>query len=292
MKKIMRLISVLIFLLANSSLAGAEQNHSIAEIFSPYAQILKEYLVEKKLDNGGLVAAFRYREAMADPGTLELINDQKQRLREFNIEILESREKAISFWLNAYNFFMLAHILENPKNGGELVDSVRDYGIRINPYRVFKQNIFAVGNQKYSLSQIEKDILLGDEYQARGWKEARVHFAVNCASVGCPPLRAEIYTPDNVDVLMTENTRKALKTARHFNLSDDALYLSQLFEWYTDDYVDEAGSVKSFLKQYTDSSIHQRIEQSTDINYIDYDWSLNEPQNFPEFSRISLNLIE
>jgi len=52
---------------------------------------------------------------------------------------------------------------------------------------VFEREKFVIDGEKYSLNQMEKEILLGQDYAERGWKDARVHFAVNCASVGCPP---------------------------------------------------------------------------------------------------------
>ena len=178
---------------------------------------------------------------------------------------------------------MIAHILAHPRDG-EPVSGVRDFGHLLNPFRVFGQDLFDIGGERYSLDTIEKGILLGEDYRARGWKDARVHFAVNCASVGCPPLRTAIYTPANVEALLDENTRLALQTHRHLHVSGDTLFLTSLFDWYEKDYLEAAGSVRAFIEAHADQALIDAIEQTRRVRFISYDWSLNSPENFSEFS--------
>jgi len=265
-----------------SGTEGTAEPPPMAELFAPYAALLEDHLLERELPGGGLVSAFRYGEALADPCTAERLASQDRRLRRFDPRRIDTKEYAIAFWLNAYNYFMIAHILENPEPDGDFVESVRDYGYFFDPYRVFGRELFEVGGRRYSLDEIEKGILLGREYAERGWKEARVHFAVNCASVGCPPLRRQIYTPANVDAMLTENTRRALRTPRHLHVEDGTLHLTQLFEWYEADYLEEADSVRDWIARYTDPERRERIRRTTETEFIDYDWALNEPRNFPE----------
>lgn len=251
--------------------------------FAPYADLLEHFLEEKNIPEDGLVSAFDYRAALEHDETDALLERQHDRLADFDVDTLTTREQANAFWLNAYNYFMLAYILRNPQDG-ELIESVRDYGSWYSPYRVFEQEEFNIGGEQYSLDQMEKDILLGEEYLDKGWFEARVHFAVNCASVGCPPLRDVVYTADNVDDLLTENTRKALNTPRHLHVDGDTLYLTQLFEWYEDDYEHEADSVRDWIRAHADENVAAQVETAERIRYIDYDWTLNAPEYFPEFS--------
>lgn len=252
--------------------------------FQSYAAMLADHLEEKTLDDGGLVSAFHYQDALADARTRGRIQAQRDRLAGFDTGRLQDKEAAIAFWLNAYNFFMLAHILEE-RPGGELVASVWDYGGRYNPFRpnVFERELFEVGGRRYSLDGIEKDILLGGAYQEKGWKEARVHFAVNCASVGCPPLRDRPYSTDNVQLLLTENTRRALLTDRHMHIDGETLYVTSLFDWYEADFIEEAGSIRDFIKHYTDEDLQPAIDGAAQVRFIDYDWALNSPANDPAF---------
>ena len=270
--------------LALPTTAPASDPLVLASLYAPYQQILDAHLTEKRLDGGGLVSAFDYDAAMADPAVEDRLDEQSASLANFDPEQLDDRAAATAFWVNAYNFFMLRHILENPIDGG-VIDSVKDYGSFFNPYKVFSREIFTVGGGNYSLDGIEKGILLGDDYAERGWKDARVHFAVNCASVGCPPLRSSIYTVDNVDALLEENTRRALSTPYHLRREGDTLMLTQLFEWYAADYRAEAESVRAWLLRFADDVTAEKIRGTDGIDYIEYDWRLNRPENFAELAR-------
>ncbi len=227
------------------SLASADINSGL---YKSYEHLLTDYLVEKTLPGDGLVSAFDYQSALADDGLEQKLAEQRIALKTFNVEILAGWEESVAFWINAYNFFMIEQLLtERPD--GELVFSVWDYGGRINPFvdSVFQRKKFVVDGQQYSLDQIEKQILLGDEYADKGWKDARVHFAVNCAAVGCPPLRKEIYTADNLETMLVDNTRRAFNTERHLRVEGNTLYLTELFKWYEEDFVEAAGSRRAFI---------------------------------------------
>ncbi|MFU8878401.1 MAG: DUF547 domain-containing protein, partial [Wenzhouxiangellaceae bacterium] len=230
---------VLLALPAPRSLAGSPDMDAV---YAPFQQLLRRHLSEHLLPDGGLVSAFDYRAAFDDPETARLLQRQNAMLAGFDPGQIDTRARALAFWINAYNYFMIAWILENPR-GGDLVESVRDYGHLLNPYRVFRRDLFDVGGTKHSLSGIELEILLGDEFRERGWWDARVHFMVNCASVGCPPLRSDVYTAGNVERLMAENTRMALDTPLHLDRDGETLRLTSLFDWYEQDFVDHSGSV-------------------------------------------------
>lgn len=260
------------------ALPAANSADPVAEAYAPFATLLEQYVEEHRLHQGGLVSSFAYREALADGGTEALLEQQRRNLAKFDPGNLDRREAALAFWINAYNFFMIAHILDNPVDG-ELIESVRDYGSLLNPYRVFDRKLFDIGGEKHALSQIELEILLGEEFAERGWKDARIHFAVNCASVGCPPLRDRPYTADNVDAMLTENTRLALKTPIHLDIDGDTLWLTSLFDWYADDFIEAAGSVRDFVTTHVDDAMMARISDTERTRFIDYDWQLNSPAN-------------
>ncbi|MDX1588899.1 MAG: DUF547 domain-containing protein [Oleiphilaceae bacterium] len=277
-------IALLTALLLMTAMAVADDKATLNErVFAPYAALLEQHLQEKTLDNDGLVTAFDYQGALQAPQTETRLEKQDRQLAQFDPDQLDSREQAIAFWNNAYNYFMIQQILTN-LDGGEPVSSVWDYGGRYNPLSksVFEREKFDIGGKKYSLNTMEKGILLGEEYSEKGWKEARVHFTVNCASVGCPPLRKTLYTAENIDALMTENTRRAFNTPRHLRVEGNTLYLTELFKWYEKDFVQEEGSVKDFIRAYADEAVIEKIEGTDSIRYIEYDWALNKPGNFPE----------
>lgn len=253
------------------------------ELYSPYQELLSRYLVEQALPGGGLVSAYDYPAALNDADVAGILDRQRQALAAFDPDRLTGQAESVAFWINAYNFFMLDQILsEQPK--GELVTSVWDYGGRVNPFvdNVFERETFVVGGESYSLDGIEKGLLLGDAYRQRGWKDARVHFAVNCASVGCPPLRKQVYTADNLEPLLAENTRRALATARHLTVEDGQLYLSDLFKWYRQDFEQASGSLRGFVLDWADDRVARAVAETDDLEFQGYDWALNRPENFPE----------
>jgi hypothetical protein len=285
---LLTLAASLLGVLAPSPAAAGEPVHDdtsgLDALFEPYAGLLQSHLREQETAAGGLVTAFDYQRALADPATADLIRRQNATLAAFDPGTLDDRWAATAFWINAYNYFMLAHVLENPRRDGRPVRSVLDFGTLINRHRIFQRDLFDIGGSKYSLDGIEKGVLLGTAFAERGWKDARVHFAVNCASVGCPPLRRALYTAANADALLTENVRKALRTPRHLRVESDRLHLSRLFDWYAADFAAASGGVREFVLSYAADSDQAAITASRRIVFIDYDWSLNEPANFPEFA--------
>jgi len=222
----------------------------------PLQTLLSNYLIEQTLLGNGLASAFDYQAALADTDLAQTLELQRKALAGFDTGTLEAQKESVAFWVNAYNFFMLEQILtERPD--GQLVASVWDYGGRVNPFvdSVFERKNFVIGGERFSLSQIEKGVLLGEDYQSRGWKDARVHFAVNCASVGCPPLREQIYTTANLEALLEENTRRAFNTQRHLRVTGNTLYGTELFKWYRQDFVEAEGSVQAFIRRWITSTM-------------------------------------
>ncbi len=269
---------VAILAMTLTSVAGASEP-DLEQVYAPYQELLERHLHERDLPRGGLISAFEYRAALASQDSLELLDDQRERLAGFDRTRLEARAPALAFWVNAYNYFMLDFLLRNPDDGRP-ADSVRDYGHLLDPYALFGRKLFEVGGRDYSLREIELEVLLGEAFAERGWKDARIHFMVNCASVGCPPLRKQIYTADNLDAMLAENTRRALDTPLHLARDGERLRLTSLFDWYADDFTGQSGSVRDFIRDHGSERARERLRATDRIDFIDYDWSLNSPANF------------
>ena len=281
--RITKTVVVSLVVLAALTVAPAQATERpLDRVFEPFQELLDRHLIERDFAGNGLVSAFDYQQALKRESTSGLLERQREALANFDTDTLDSRERANAFWINAYNFFMVAHLLQE-RPDGELVASVWDYGGRYNPLRdnVFQRELFTVDGEDYSLDGIEKGTLFGDAFRDRGWMEARVHFAVNCAAAGCPPLRATVYTADNLDALLTENTRRAFNTPVQLEVDGDTLRISKLFDWYQQDFADEEGSVRDFIRAYAEDEVAEAVAATTRITYIDYDWSLNTPANVP-----------
>ncbi len=245
--------------------------HGKTANFKPYSQLLAFHLHDMS-SKEKYETAFDYQGAfnVSKP----LVKKQLEILDEFKISFLKTKEEALSFWINTYNFFMISKILKDGFSKNKLyISSVKDLALF---NRAFKHKNFKVGGEFYSLDYIEKSILLGKDYKKKKWKDARIHFALNCASVGCPPLRKDIYQAKIMDQQLHDNTQKSLNTKRHFHIKNDTLYISYLFRWYESDFLDEAPSLKAWLKTYVGK--HKIL--SSKIKFIFYDWKLNVSSNF------------
>lgn len=181
----------------------------------------------------------------------------------------------LAFLINAYNAWTVALILSEYPG----IDSIRDIGFL--PGAAWRRDIVRLFGEQVSLDDVEHGMI-------RGWEryqEPRIHFAVNCAAIGCPALRAEAYVGAELDSQLEDSTRLFLSDRSRNYVADDGLYISRIFDWYAEDF--ERGwqgvdSVHEFLLRYADAldaGATQRagLQQETlRIRYLDYDWGLNQ----------------
>jgi len=168
------------------------------------------------------------------------------------------KKAKLAFWINAYNFFTLRD-MRNHKS----VKSMKDIG--------WKKKHHKVGGNAYSLNQIEHKILrpLGDP---------RIHFAINCASVGCPSLDREIFKTQDIENKLTTLVRNAMKNPLHIRLtSQDKAVGTKLFSWFSPDF-----KVKPY-KTPLGFSLYFAPQNFGNVRSLDpavpYDWNLNTAVN-------------
>ena len=162
-----------------------------------------------------------------------------------------SRNEQLAYWINAYNAATLQLIVNNyPLSSIQKLDGGKPWDVK----RI------KLGGKTYSLNQIENDIIRPQ------FKEPRIHFAVNCAAKGCPPLRNEAYTSDKLDRQLEEQTKKFINNNTFNSVSGSTLKLSPIFDWYGKDF----GDVKKYIGKYRD------VPAGATITFGDYDWSLNK----------------
>ena len=131
-------------------------------------------------------------------------------------------------------------------------------------FTFFTGSRIVVAGEKMSFNKLEKEII------RPRFNEPRIHFALNCASRSCPPLRAEPYVAAKLDTQLDDQGRSYVNTDRGIKASGDAAQLSKIFDWYKEDFGGDAG-VTALLNKY-------RGGKGTfkKITYQDYDWGLNE----------------
>lgn len=195
-----------------------------------------------------------------------------------------TKARRMAFLINAYNAFMIEKILSRYPNIGSVWDFGKIFG---NP---FKDEFFMLLGAPYSLDRIEHDTLR----KPGAYDEPRVHFAVNCASIGCPMLREEAYVAARLDAQLEEQTRRFLtdRSRNRFDPVSGQLEVSKIFEWYKVDWTSGYRGFKGasrlirsreqFLADYAellaDAPEHRRLirMQRAPLSFLDYDWGLND----------------
>ena len=179
-----------------------------------------------------------------------------------------SRDAQLAFWINAYNAVTIDKVIKwKPKK------SVRETfvpGIWTGT-KFFTTREHTVAGRLLSQDDIEHEIL------RKQLKESRIHFAIICASSGCPPLPRFAYTEANVQTKLEEETRKYLNSKRgtRIDSAKNRLYLSKLFDWFAGDFEYTSGSVLDFIKPYLSENALAFVEQKPKIKWIEYNWALN-----------------
>ena len=187
------------------------------------------------------------------------------------------KARRMAFLINAYNAFTIQLVLSRyPK-----LDSIRDLGTLFsNPW---KPRFIDLLGDKVSLDGIEHAML-----RAPGrYDDPRIHFAVNCASIGCPALREEAYVAERLDAQLDDQANRFLSDRKRnrFDPKDGALHVSKLFDWYGDDFTmghRGIASVRGFLARYADQLADAPADrelvrsQGAKVEFTDYDWRLND----------------
>ena len=178
------------------------------------------------------------------------------------------RDQKLALLINAYNAFTLELILEH-WNGGRL-ESIKDIPNQWTDQR------WMIARQTYSLNQIEH------EQMRPKFKEPRIHWALVCAAVGCPPLRTEAYVADQLDKQLADQARYVHTHDKwyRFDRASNTVHLTQLYNWYGGDFEQVAGSVLAYVAQY-DPDLKAALDagQTPRMKWLDYDWSLNSQES-------------
>jgi hypothetical protein len=164
-----------------------------------------------------------------------------------------SKNAVLAYWINTYNAFTVKLILDNYP-----VKSIKDIK---DPW---SQKFFSLGDKKYSLEEVEHEIL-------RKMDEPRIHFAINCASFSCPNLLNEAYTEASVEKQLTTVVKSFINDKSKNTITANKVEISKIFDWFSGDFKNK-GTVIDFLNQYSSIKINSKAK----LGYKEYNWALNE----------------
>ena len=169
-----------------------------------------------------------------------------------------SSNKKKAFWINTYNAYTIKIILNNYP-----LKSIRD--IKIDGKTAWKIPFVKVGQKRYTLDQIEHEIL------RKKFNDPRIHVGINCASVSCPRLWNFAFTEDNIASSLDNLMKVFINDTTRNKISKNNVALSEIFNWFSKDFI-KNGTIISYLNTY--AAI--KISGKASIKYLTYDWSLNK----------------
>ncbi|MGV6800301.1 MAG: DUF547 domain-containing protein [bacterium] len=182
-----------------------------------------------------------------------------------------STDEGFAFWVNLYNAQTIDIILDNYP-----VQSIRDIrtGLRAGPW---KRKVVTINGEALSLDNIEHDIL------RRHWRDQRVHYAVNCASIGCPNLARKPYEGAVLDAQLDAAAKAYINHARGVHFDDRGrMTVSKIYQWFREDFGNSDMEVVAHIRRYADDDLRDRLSNITKITRYEYDWSLNDAKEMPE----------
>ena len=264
------LVTCLAVLLA--AVAGAAHGQDFDHSHRAWDALVKKHVV---LAPGGNASRVRYAEFAKDRGALKAYLDALSGVppEEFRSW---TRNQQMAFLINAYNAFTVELILEHYP-----VKSIKDIGNDLFSNR-WKRKFFRLLGQESHLDRIEHEILR----KPGSYDDPRVHFALNCASIGCPMLREEAYVAARLDAQLEEQARRFLSDRTRNRVgADGRLEVSRIFDWYKEDWTSGYQGIRSreqYFARYArllsaDAAQQQRVaEGKAPLSFLDYDWTLND----------------
>ncbi len=242
--KIFQILSLSMIMIGVSmATASAGVDNSI------YASLLKQYVVNANVNYDGLKK------------DEEKLNHYLNLLSQTDAKAM-SRNAQFAYYINTYNAFTLKLILTQYPG----INSIKEIGgFFSNPW---KKKFITLQGRRVNLDYIEHEVL------RPRFKDPRVHFAINCASKSCPPLRYEPYEAEKLESQLNDQAHQFINNPKHNYVKENKLFLSKIFDWFKDDFNDNP---LLFVKQFADDDLKETLNKNSNpkINYLEYNWALN-----------------
>jgi hypothetical protein len=226
---------------------------------SSWASFLNKYLIVGK---PGAVTLVRYASVTAEDK--ESLADYLAALGSVSATKLNHAEQK-AFWINLYNALTVHTILDHYP-----LQSIRDISSGWFSAGPWDLKLVKVEGTELSLNDIEHRILRPI------WKDSLVHYAVNCASLGCPNLQVEPFTAENTDRLLTKAAREFVNSPRGGSVSGTNLLLSSIYDWFQEDFGGTEASLLVHLEEFADPALTAKLKSHRGSISYDYNWDLNQ----------------
>ncbi|MCL6415754.1 DUF547 domain-containing protein [Aestuariirhabdus sp. Z084] len=235
------------------------QAHDVSSTLKPdhgaWQRMLDRYLVE-----GASGRLFDYRQVSGQDKAL--LSDYLKQMAALDPRLL-NREQQFAYWVNLYNALTVDLILQHYP-----IESIRSLGEGWLSFGPWDDEVIRVQGQALTLNDIEHRIL------RPVWQDPRIHYIVNCASLGCPDLARDALDGTNNETQLELAARRFINQDKGLQSGGSSLRLSSIYDWYAVDFGDAAGLV-AHLKQYAEPERQRWLEGNPSFSF-GYDWQLNE----------------
>ncbi len=236
--------AIVCLLLSTPAISQIETDNNI------YSSLLSQHVHNGRVDYDG----FKKDEARLDEYLAVLSATDARSL---------SRNQQFAFYINAYNAFTIKLVLSEYPG----INSIKEIGNFFSG--PWSKKFIKLKQGKVSLDHIEHNIL------RPVFKDPRVHFAINCASKGCPPLLEKPYEGEILDSQLDQQARSFINNPKRNRVKGDTLFISKIFKWFKEDFSDNP---LRFIQTYAGRDLKSDIQSagaSIKISYLEYDWTLN-----------------
>lgn len=238
-----------------------------------WTALLRRHVV---LINSGTASQLNYAGVKVEHAALKSYLASLSQVNQPVFQSFNPRQQ-MAFLINAYNAFTVELILtQYPK-----LKSIKDLGgLLSSPW---KKKFIPLLGTTMTLDGIEHDLLR----QPGRYDDPRIHFSVNCASIGCPMLREEAFVAEQLDTQLDQQAKRFLsdRSRNRYNPAKRQLEVSQIFDWYGDDFKQGFKGISSvaaylagYAEQLADAPGDRRLvdTQRANVSYLSYDWALND----------------
>jgi hypothetical protein len=261
----LRYILLTMFIMKSATAVGAVFDHD------QWNTLLRNQVV---VQEGGKTTKVDYRGMAEKQAILARYLDKLTQVSREQFDLWHNAEQ-LAFLINAYNAWTVHLILTKYPD----LQSIKDLGSLFQS--PWKKKFFHLLGEKRSLDDLEHNLIRG----SKRYNDPRIHFAVNCASIGCPALRNEAYSGEKLDIQLSDAAVLFLSDRSRNRLNKGKLEISSIFKWYREDF--ESGwrgtaTLSGFLKLYkdmlglNDTEADELAAGNLAFMFLDYDWQLND----------------
>lgn len=194
------------------------------------------------------------------------LKDYLERMQALEIQKYPRAEQR-AYWINLYNAATVQVVLDHYP-----VETITKINISPGFFSKgpWKKKLLAVEGEPVSLDDIEHRILRPI------WRDARTHYVVNCASIGCPNLARRAYTASNMDGMLDDAARAFIGSERGVSVKGGKLTVSSIYKWFQEDFGEGDTAVIAHMKKYASISLRKKLGEFDHFDSDQYDWSLND----------------